>query len=317
MVFHKNAVPSGSKIAAFTINWNNAEDTIRCLLSLKNCEEELEIFLVDNASSDDSLSEISEAFPDINILCSNKNLGFSGGANLAMKEILEGGFEKILSINNDAILSRGALTKLSRALDTDPKIGMISPWIVLPGSSEIWYAGGRYLSWIGMTKHPKKGGQLPEKRVDSPVDTEYVCGCCVLYRSDFLEDVGLFNQKLFMYGEDLEHSLSSLRRGWKICTLPSAIVEHEASSSTGSNSKHFSKFRSYYYARNPILILYSSPNSIRKFTALLSQLVIAMPYSIARMAYEGSLGCIPSYIIGMVHGFLGKDGAVVKMAPEL
>ncbi len=309
---------SDDSIAAFTVNWNNFEDTIVCISSILSCEEKIDVFVVDNASTDGSVSAISSAFPDINIIQSDENLGFSGGANIAIKEILSKGYERILSINNDATLSRGVVSELSRALDDDPSIGILSPWIVYPDSNKIWFAGGVYFSWLGMTMHEKKGTTLRQNRADKPVETGYVCGCCALYSSEFLIEVGLFNENLFMYGEDLEHSLSAVRYGWRVCTLPSAVIEHKASSSTGSEqNKHFSKFRAYYYARNPILILYRSPNSLRKLTALFSQLAIALPYSLTRMFLEGSLNSLPNYLRGLVHGFRGKGGPVVLMNSNL
>ena len=257
---------SSNRIAAFTVNWNNADDTIKCINSLLSCEIPLDIFVVDNASTDGSLAIISSEFPELKIIESEKNLGYSGGANLAFKEIISKGHSRILSINNDAILTEGTISKLNQELERDESIGMISPWIVYPDSDEIWFAGGRYLSWIGMTMHQKKGKILPRSRDDLAIDSGYVCGCCVLYRSELIIDVGMLNEDLFMYGEDLEHCLKSIRKGWRVCTLPSVVIEHKASSSTGSDqSKHFSKFRSYYYARNPILILRNSPFSKREF----------------------------------------------------
>ena len=307
-------MPPRNRIAAFTVNWNNAEDTIDCLNSLLSCEIPLDVYVVDNASKDNSLTRIKSNFSDLNIIESDKNLGFSGGANLALREIISKGYNRILSINNDATLSLGTISKLSQILDRDDSIGMISPWIVYPDTNEIWFAGGRYLSWIGMTMHEKKGKQLPSRRKDSAVDSGYVCGCCVLYRSELLVDVGLFDENLFMYGEDLEHSLNSIRRGWRICTLPSVVIEHNASSSTGSdNSKKFSIFRAYYYARNPILVLHSSPFSIRKYVALFSQLAIALPYSLLIMISEGTLNSFPNYLRGLIDGYRGIGGKVVSM----
>mgnify|MGYP002881235751 CR=1 FL=1 len=301
-----------TSIAAYTVNWNNADDTIMCINSLLSCEIPLDVFVVDNASTDDSLAIISSKFPNLEIIESATNLGYSGGANLAFKKIISKGYRRILSINNDAILSEGTISRLNQELERDESIGLISPWIVYSESDEIWFAGGRYFSWVGMTMHEKKGKVLPTPRDDFAIDSGYVCGCCVLYRSELIADVGMFDEDLFMYSEDLEHSLNSVRNGWRICTLPSVVVEHKVSSSSGSDqTKHFSKFRSYYYARNPILIIRKSPPSIKKLVSLISQLVIVLPYSVLRMISEGTLEALPNFLRGIFDGYMGRTGPVV------
>ena len=79
-----------TRIAAYTVNWNNAKDTIDCIDSLINYNLPLDIYVVDNASSDDSLSKLKQYEDRINLICSEVNLGYPGGANLALSEILKG-----------------------------------------------------------------------------------------------------------------------------------------------------------------------------------------------------------------------------------
>lgn len=303
-----------TRIAAYTVNWNNAKDTIDCIDSLINYNLPLDIYVVDNASSDDSLSELKQFEDRINLICSEVNLGYPGGANLALSEILEGHYDYILSINNDALLGEGVLESLISTMEGNPKIGMIGPWVVYRESNKIWFSGGKYYSWLGITSHPKLGSILDENRSKLPEECDYLCGCCALFRTEIFDSTGLFEEDLFLYGEDLLHSLMAKKNGWSICTLPTETIEHGVSSSTGDDSsKHFSPLRAYYYARNPLLILSYLPWSPKKLIAILSQVFIALPYSTIRMLFEGTMFCFPNYIRGLMDGILLRKGNRVKL----
>ncbi|MAK26730.1 MAG: hypothetical protein CMA02_05625 [Euryarchaeota archaeon] len=303
-------VSSDAKVAAFIVNWNNAEETIKSYKSLSDHFDRNDIFVVDNGSSNEDLDLLQSKLGNSNLIISEANLGYPGGANLALSRILELDYEMALSLNNDATIDSKSIELLISALKENPEIGMISPWVVYTDTGKIWFKGGWFSPWLGMTSHPGKGSKMPENRSRRPIDSDYLCGCSILFRLEMLLDTGLLEEKYFIYSEDLDHSLRAKKKKWRICTLPRAIVKHGVSKSTGSNStKHFSKIRAYYYSRNSVLSIYWNEESkLRKIFALASQLFIVFPLSLIRMIFEGSIKYLPDYIRGMTDGFRGKYG---------
>lgn len=295
-------------VAAFVVNWNNATETLQSVDSLRSFFQGKDIFVVDNGSEESDFGILAAGLGAENLIRSEENLGYPGGANLAIAKILNLEYEKIMSLNNDAIISPESVKMLIDALD-DETIGMVAPWIINRENGRIWYAGGKYNSWFGISRHPGKGSKLPENRSVVPKDSEYLCGCCIMFRSSIFKNTGLLDDRFFIYSEDIAHSIKAKSEGWRICTLPSAIVEHGISVSTGDNAdKHFSKIRAYYYARNQILLLKWSNSGIKKTIALLSQIVIVAPVNTLRMLLEGTLNHWISYVKGVYHGFIGVHG---------
>ena len=301
---------SGAKVAAFIVNWNNANDSISAYNSLLGFFDRKDVFVVDNGSEKDDLRRLSSELTEANIIVSEENLGYPGGANLALSRILKLDYEMVLSLNNDATIDRESIELLIATMECNSDIGMVSPWVVYNDTGNIWFKGGWHSRWLGMTTHPGKGSKLPLERSDDPQDSDYLCGCSILFRSEMLHNTGLLDERYFIYTEDLDHSIRAKKLNWRICTVPGAIVSHGVSKSTGVNStKHFSKIRAYYYSRNSILsILWNENSRVRKISSLISQVIFVLPINLVRMVSEGTINFLPDYIKGMSDGFRGNSG---------
>ena len=157
------------KVAIITVNYNGKKDTLELLESLKLLDTSLptlgtydvesKVIVVDNASSDGSVSEIKKQFPKVDILQTGRNLGFAGGSNKGLDYAKIWGADCFLLINNDCLIKDPDLiSELIKTVDTDPKIGLVSPKIYFAPGFEfhkdkykeqdlgkvIWYAGGRF-----------------------------------------------------------------------------------------------------------------------------------------------------------------------------
>jgi len=296
------------EIAAFVVNWNNSEETLKSVHSLRSVFKSQDIFVVDNGSNIEDLSVLSEGLLGENLIRSEENLGYPGGANLAISKILEQGYGKLMSLNNDAEIRSDTVSKLERGLD-DESIAMVAPWVVYRDNKKIWYSGGKYYSWLGIARHPGKGSELQDERSGQPLDTDYLCGCCIMFRSSIFKSTGLLDDRFFIYSEDIDHSIKVKSMGFRVCTIPSAIVEHGISVSTGEDSnKHFSQMRSYYYARNQILLIRWSATGMKKIVGIFSQIFLLAPFNFLRMLSEGTLRYWPSYATGVYHGLRNIHG---------
>src|SRR5699024_4853361 len=123
-------------------NWNGREVTDACLESLKHLRYgNYKIILVDNGSSDDSVSFFKEKYPLIQLIDLSQNTGFTGGNNAGIEWAMEQDFEYVLLLNNDTISSDPLfLAKMIEMMEKDEKNGMGCPTIYYHNSDKVWYA---------------------------------------------------------------------------------------------------------------------------------------------------------------------------------
>jgi GT2 family glycosyltransferase len=237
------------EVAVIVLNWNGKDDTLVCLKSIRAQENiVVHLMVVDNASDDDSVSAIEKYFPEAEVIETGANLGYAGGNNVGLKRALERGFEYIFVLNNDTLLDPDCLSTLVTDLNTHPEAAAVGPkTFFMDSPTTICFAGG-VLSPEGAPAHVGMG------QLDGPqflsCDTEWLTGCAILFRSQALKEIGLFESKFFLLFEDLDWSVRARKLGYKLRFAADAKLWHKASASFG---KTFSPLYWYYYSRNNLL----------------------------------------------------------------
>jgi len=223
-------VNSNPRVCCVVLNWNGWQETIPCLDALKRCKyPSLTVILVDNHSTDDSVARIRAAHPDILMLQSAKNIGFSGGNNIGMRYALAHGAEYLWLLNNDTEPSPDALSALVAKAQTDKTIGAVGSvcyYADAPSTVQIW-AGGRVNLWIGYLHNstvPRADGWF-----------ECLNAASMLIARAAIEDVGLLDERFFMYWEDTEICLRMRKKGWRIVAAPNSRVLHKVNASVRGN----------------------------------------------------------------------------------
>jgi GT2 family glycosyltransferase len=118
------------KVSIIILTWNSYDVTRDCLLSLRKIDyPAFEVVLVDNGSVDGSGQKLAQNFPEVRVILNDKNLGFTGGANVGMRDVLARGTNYLLLLNNDTIVAPNFVTELVRVAERDERIGMVSPKI--------------------------------------------------------------------------------------------------------------------------------------------------------------------------------------------
>jgi GT2 family glycosyltransferase len=237
------------EVAVIVLNWNGKDDTLACLKSVRAQETvAVHIMLVDNASTDLSVSAVRDNFPEAEIIENAANLGYAGGNNVGLKHALKRGFEYIFVLNNDTVLDPYCLEKLVVDLQAHPNAAAAAPKILfLDSPTTICFAGGM-LTPEGAPDHVGLHQQDGQQFLSS--DTEWLTGCAILFRSQALEEVGLFESKFFLLFEDLDWSMRAKNLGYTLRFAADARLWHKASASFG---KTFSPSYWYYYSRNNLL----------------------------------------------------------------
>ncbi len=244
--------PSGKiwpRVWAVVLNWRNAEMTVDCVRALeKDGYPNLEILIVDNGSEDGSADRLREEFPFHHHLQLPLNLGYAGGNAAGLLRVLEDpdAFAALV-VNNDCFVSEGFLFPLVEELLEHPDTAVAGPvQLVYEDDRLLWAnAGSRFDMWRAcVIPDGPSGKAIPEPGLRAEV--QFHCGACALYRNDALREVGVFDPKLFLFGEESDWSMRAVRRGWKTVVVTSSRVVHQESSSTST----VPAARSYYVSRN-------------------------------------------------------------------
>lgn len=250
----KNKKVEQPLVSIISVNFNQIQVTLELLESLRNISySNLEIILVDNGSRENSSNLISQKYPEITYIFSEKNLGFSGGNNLGI-QASKGDF--LFFINNDAEITEGCLELLLDLFDSIPELGIVSPRIcydpkLTDNQQIIQYAGATHV-------HPMTARNqiLGEKQVDrgqfnEAKETAYVHGAAMMIKREVVEKVGKMPEEFFLYYEELDWSEQIRNAGYKVYVEPNALVFHKESLAVGKNST----LKTYYHTRNRIFFV--------------------------------------------------------------
>jgi len=249
--------PSGASHAWFAIvlSWNGREDTLRCLDSLSRVDHpDLGIVCVDNGSADGSSQAVRERFPSVVLIEAGANLGYSGGNNLGLRHALEHGARWAMLVNNDATVAPDVIDGFERAARERPRAGILAGKVYFADRPQtIWFAGQRVSELIGYSGRPRGYGRRDGPRYGEVVQTDRAVGALMAISREALEEVGLLDEELFAYVEDVDWALRVRQACFEVVLAPGARAWHRVSASTGGEAA--STHTLYYGARNTVTVL--------------------------------------------------------------
>jgi GT2 family glycosyltransferase len=240
---------------AVVLNWNGREDTLLCLASLTRvAHPDLGIVCVDNGSVDGSQQAVRERFPEVVLIEAGANLGYAGGNNLGLRHALEHGAGWVALVNNDATVAEDVIEGFERAARERPRAGMLAGKVYFadrPGT--IWFAGQRVSELLGYSGRPRGYGRPDEPRYEAVCSTDRAVGALMAVSRKAIDAVGLLDEDLFAYVEDVDWALRVRRAGLEVVFAPEARAWHRVSASTGGEAA--STHTLYYGVRNTVTVL--------------------------------------------------------------
>jgi GT2 family glycosyltransferase len=241
------------KVSIVVLNLNGYEDTCDCIESLRGVQyPNFDVTLVDNGSSDDSADCLKTKFPEIKLIRSDENLGFTGGNNLGIQEALSRGADYVLLLNNDTIVDPNFLGHLIEVGETDSRIGILGPKILYAAEPQrIWFAGGYVRYSTGTCGHLGHDQIDRDGKFSSVEDTGWVSGCGLLIKSAVLREVGPLDPRLFIYWEDVDLCMRVSQAGYRCVFVPMARIWHKVSRTCGLKSS----FTLYLGTRNQLALV--------------------------------------------------------------
>jgi GT2 family glycosyltransferase len=223
------------KVAVIVLSWNGKELTLACIESLTASDyPHLDIYLVDNASTDGTVESVEAAFGEqIRLIVNHENLGFAGGNNVGIRQALEEGAEYVLLLNNDTTVARDMISQMVTAAGRNPRMGIFGPKIFYESPpDQIWFAGGDVLLARGVTRHigirEKDRGQYDIAR-----EVSYASGCALMVRRDVIDEIGVLDETYEMYFEDTDFCMRAQLAGFGCYYVPLGRMWHKISPSTG------------------------------------------------------------------------------------
>lgn len=236
-------------LSIIIVSYNTRELTLRCLRALYGSmpDRDAEVWVVDNASSDQTVEAIRASFPQVHLLVNARNVGFGAANNQAMAQA-HGEF--FLLLNSDAFVEAHTITLLAEHLCLNPRVAVAGPRLYnddgslqvscfrFPSPARAWLEN----LWIStaLAHHPVLGDYRRWLH-DTVRKVDFVIGACMLVRRSAYEEVGGFDEAFFMYGEETDWQRRMHNAGWEIVFVPQARALHLGGASGASQQPFIEK----------------------------------------------------------------------------
>ncbi|MBN9632906.1 MAG: glycosyltransferase [Actinobacteria bacterium] len=264
-------------VSVILVNFRGASDTIEAVTRLRAVDwpaDLLEIIVVENASGDDSAERIRAAHPEVTLIESNENLGFAGGSNLGVRS---SSGEFVAFLNNDAKPDPGWIRAAIAKFGESSRIGAVASKVVDWEGERVDYVGAA-MTWFGMGYKPGTSLLLPRDE-DAPRDVLFGTGSAMFVRRSVFDELGGFDERYFMFFEDVDFGWRINLRGHRFVYEPKSLAYHKHHASMSS----FGAYKeTYLLERNALYTLYKNLGEESLAHALPATLMLTARRAVAR-----------------------------------
>ena len=250
-------------ISVIIVNWNARELLRRCLVSIdaNHGDLSIEVIVVDSASSDDSVHMVKREFPWVKVAASQQNLGYAGGNNLGAREATG---RCLLILNPDTEIVENALQQMVAYLDSHPTVGVVGPRLFLPDGSiqrscrrfpqlaTAFFQTPLGWRWFPNNKFDRMH-YITECSDNHPLSVDWLVGAALMIRRETWQQVGPFDDRFFLYSDEVDWCHRCRDAGWEIHYLPWSYVKHDQGGTTrrvvAPARTHFYRSRVLYFGK--------------------------------------------------------------------
>ncbi len=242
---------SNERVAVVLINYQRPADLLACLASLNaGTYKEFQVIVMDGGPDPAFAQTLSERFANVEVHRLPGNVGYAGSNNLGLRLALEKPVDWLFVLNEDTLVAPDCLSLLLAAGQANPQLGLLGPTIYHFDEPTVIQSSGGTLNRFGTPVHigrnePDQGQYAAPRLVD------WLSGCALFIRRTVVEQIGVFDERLFMYWEDTDLCLRAGRAGWQLQVVPQAKLWHK-----GSQRQYRPQpYVTYYSTRNQFLVL--------------------------------------------------------------
>ena len=225
------------ELSVVIVAWNASHYLELCLESLAKDppRRSMEVLVVDNASCDDTVEMVESKFPWVKLIKSKENLGFAKGNNVAIRQC-QGHY--IALVNPDVIVLPGCLDALADFLDANPGVGNVGPRVFNSDMSQQSTCRRFPTLWNNFCSATALATTFTKSRIfagehmwffphDRTLAVDVLVGCFSMIRREAFDDVGLLDEGLFMYGDDVDWCRRARNAGWQVVFYPMGQAIHD------------------------------------------------------------------------------------------
>src|SRR5687768_12753775 len=285
------------------VGWNCRADVLHCLRALSGqTYPRVRVVLVDNGSTDGTVAAIQAEFPHVGVFPLSRNHGFAYAVNIALRHALNEGADHVLLLNVDTRFGPEFLSGLVAVLQSNKRLGVVSPKILLERRDHrLWGVGGTLTAagvrFVGLDK--SDSGQYDHARLD------FVLGCAMLIRGEVLRQVGLLDERFFVFFEEIDFCLRARAAGWQVALAPHIRISHVG----GATTRGRPALREFYLSRSRMVFL-------RKYRAHFSLFRLATSefrrfgHTVRERVRTGRIGVTFGYLRGTLAGLTGRGATL-------
>jgi GT2 family glycosyltransferase len=221
------AMPS-PKVCVLILNRDRRDDTLACLRSLlPSPYPNLDVVLLDNASSDGTAAAVRAAYPDtVTVIETGGNLGYAGGNNVGIEWAQRQHADYVLLLNEDTIVDPAFLGRLVAAAEQRPGVGFLGPLVYHHNEPQVIQSAGGIITPGWHTAH--RGQNQPDTgQYTTPMEADWVSGCAIFMRMRVVDQIGMLDPAFFIYSEEVDWCVRARRAGFAGLVVPAARIWHK------------------------------------------------------------------------------------------
>lgn len=290
-------------------NYNKCDYVLGCIQSvLESKTDDYDLYVVDNASTDDSVEKIQELYGDrLNLIVNEENLGGSGGFNTGIRKVVSAGYKYVWCLDNDVLVDEEALPYLVKFLDEHEETGMVGSKVYHMENPDYVQQFGITIDFNELCVEAKYLNEFEDGTMPEVVYSDAVAACSVLVRTSLIKEIGPMPEANFLYWDDTEWGYRCNRAGYKVASYGKSKVLH----AMGAKKESVNTFPVYYAWRNWInfFIKYTPEEDMERVAETFIQSVFEIVYGgYYRGEYNKAKTVMYAYDDAL-HGVYGKAPA--------
>lgn len=297
-------------------NYNKSNYVVNCIQSVLESDiNDFTVYVVDNASTDDSVEQMQQHFGDsITILVNEENLGGSGGFNRGIREALKAGHPYIMCLDNDVLIDESAVSSLFYYMQEHKEIGMLGSRVYHMEEPDYIQQFGLNIDFRNYIVETLYADVYEDGSIPEIVYCDTVATCSVMVRAEAIQSAGIMPEDNFIYWDDVEWGYRIRKSGYKVAAYGGSKVLH----TKGADNRNNSVFTNYYNVRNRIhfFMKYIEDGQMEDFARqMLSSVFDSIYERMYRDEHHVALA-IRYALEDAVHGVSGEADAYKLLGPD-